>query len=212
MTAPCLVVAYHGCDAATRESLLSGETRLRLSANPYDWLGDGAYFFEGDWRRAYKFAAAACRRPSERLSRQAIRSPAVVGAILRVGHWLDMSTQAGIEEFEKTYLALVAEGAPLKANKAARCDDTDIILRLLDRQVFNELHRRRQKAGERAYDAVRGPFEQGEPVALASSICRDTHLQIALRNEACVLGYFRVMELMAGETSVEAMMGRWRES
>lgn len=210
MAAPGLVVAYHGCDVTTCERLLAGKTRLRPSGNHYDWLGDGVYFFEGDWLRAYRFASMVRDRRSANLTTQRIHAPAVVGAILRVSHWLDMSTQKGIAEFERAYASLLAEGAPLEENRRARDDDADFMLRSLDRQVFNELHRRREHAGMPAYDAVRGPFVEGEPVVRASGIRSDTHLQIALRNDACVLGYFRVLDLMAEEARTAAMIEMWR--
>lgn len=198
-----VVVAYHGCDESTRDSLIAGRTTLLPSKNPYDWLGNGVYFFEADWRRALKFATASWDRPEERLTREPIVAPAVVGAVLRVGHWLDMSTQDGIDEFAKTHDALVQAGIRLKPNKAAHQEDKDTLLRHLDRRVFNALHRRRAEAGEPAYDAVRGAFHQGRPVAPSSSICRDTHVQIALRNQACVLGYFRVNEAARFEVTFE---------
>jgi hypothetical protein len=201
-----VVVAYHGCDESTRDDLIAGRTKLRPSKNPYDWLGNGVYFFEGDWRRALKFATASWDRPDEKLTRHPIIAPAVVGAVLRVGHWLDMSTQDGIDEFARTYDAMVEEGIRLKPNKSAHREDGDALLRLLDRRVFNVLHRRRAEAGETAYDAVRGAFPQGRPVAPSSKIRRDSHVQIALRNQACVLGYFRVDEAASFEVDVDLSM------
>jgi hypothetical protein len=41
------IVAYHGCDRAVRDDLLSaGRSAISVkdSKNPYDWLGTGAYF------------------------------------------------------------------------------------------------------------------------------------------------------------------------
>src|SRR5688500_11120147 len=114
-----LVVAYYGCDASTRDDLIAGRTALRSSSNPYDWLSDGAYFFEGDWRRALKFATASWDRPAENLTKERISSPAVVGAILRVGHWLDMATQDGIDEFAETYESMVAEGVGFRKKQAS---------------------------------------------------------------------------------------------
>ena len=57
MIAGNLLIAYHGCDATTRDDLVTGAIPcLAQSRNRYDWLGPGAYFFEGDDRRALKFA------------------------------------------------------------------------------------------------------------------------------------------------------------
>jgi len=189
-----LVVGYHGCDQATCDALVAGKTQLRPSSNPYDWLGDGIYFFEGDWRRALKFAVASCNRPQDRLTREPVRSAALVGAILRVGDWLDMSTQKGIEEFARTYRDMISRGRVVPPNKQANGNDSDWILRRMDRQVFNQIHNNRKTLNMLPYDAVRGPFPQGNPVAPSSSIRSGTHVQIALRNSACVLGYFAPIE------------------
>jgi hypothetical protein len=49
MNSPSMVIAYHGCDITVRDDLVTGRIpRLDHSANKYDWLGRGAYFFEGD--------------------------------------------------------------------------------------------------------------------------------------------------------------------
>lgn len=34
------VVGYHGCDAAVAERVLAGKAELKISTNPYDWLGE----------------------------------------------------------------------------------------------------------------------------------------------------------------------------
>lgn len=54
MNAGALLAAYHGCDAVTRDDLVSGRLKnLQASENKYDWLGSGAYFFENDAARAF---------------------------------------------------------------------------------------------------------------------------------------------------------------
>ncbi|WP_343627545.1 hypothetical protein [Roseateles sp.] len=62
-----LVIAYHGCDVTVRDRLIRGTLRqLSPSANRYDWLGSGVYFFEGDAERALDFATTSCERVHER--------------------------------------------------------------------------------------------------------------------------------------------------
>lgn len=193
-----LVVAYHGCDRATEEALISGElSQLTPSDNPYDWLGPGVYFFQDDWRRALMFAQASAERPSRRLTRRPIKNPAVVGAVLRLSVVLDVSTQDGIDAFRAAYQSLKASEIKLKQNRASSAEDTDIIVRALDRQVFKFLHQMYEDQGLPPLDAVRGAFPQGEAVAPTSAIFANSHVQIALRNPDCVLGYFRVPQLVA---------------
>lgn len=195
-----LVVAYHGCDRATADALVSGALKeLSPSNNPYDWLGPGVYFFQDDWRRALMFAQASADNPGRNFTARPITAPYVVGALLKLSSVVDVSTQDGIEAFRVSYEALKISGVPLKKNKKSKEDDPDVILRGLDRQVFINLHQMLQDQDLSPVDAVRGAFPQGQPVAPTSAIFSNSHVQIALRNPACVLGYFRVPELVAQE-------------
>ena len=47
---PNLVIAYHGCDESVRDAVVMGQ-ELKRSENPYDWLGNGIYFWENDEQR-----------------------------------------------------------------------------------------------------------------------------------------------------------------
>lgn len=95
-----LVLAYHGCDACTRDDLVSRRlSGLDLSRNQYDWLGDGIYFFENDHKRALSLAQHSHDHPERLYTKRPIGTPAVVGAVLRLEKVLDMTTQEGIEEF-----------------------------------------------------------------------------------------------------------------
>jgi hypothetical protein len=44
-----------------------------------------------------------------------------------------------------------------------------------------------------SYDSVRCAFIEGKPVFRGSGIHGETHVQIAVRNSACILGTFRPM-------------------
>ena len=43
---PNLVIGFHGCDKNTYHNVLYKHHRLMQSKNPYDWLGNGIYFWE----------------------------------------------------------------------------------------------------------------------------------------------------------------------
>lgn len=191
------LVVYHGCDVTTRDDLVSGRLRhLNHSNNQYDWLGPGAYFFEGDVERALLFAQASHHNPDKRYTAKPIATPAVVGAILQVQNWLDMTTQAGIKEFSLAYQAMVTglnvAGTAIPANRPANEADTDVIYRALDNAVFTWLHAARasQEPPLPSFQAVRAAFHQGEKVAPTSGFHASTHIQIALRDNNCVLGWF----------------------
>jgi hypothetical protein len=190
-----LVLAYHGCDISVRNLLLSvGDAHLEASKNPYDWLGDGRYFFEDDWMRALGFAIRAAESPGKKFSSKPISVPSVIGVVLRIHRWLDMGTQEGIAEYMDAHDDLTGRDAHLPTNKAAGKHDTDMILRPMDRKIINHVHARRVSAGLPPYDAVRSHFPQGPELLETSGFRRDTHIQIALRNYACVVSYFGVRQ------------------
>lgn len=197
MSGETALIVYHGCDVTTRDDLVSGRLKhLNHSNNRYDWLGPGAYFFEGDVERALLFAQASHANPAKRYTAKPIATPAVVGAILRVQNWLDMTTQAGIKEFSLAYQAMAAgleaSGSALPTNRPADEGDVEVIYRALDNAVFSWLHEARSshKPPLPAFQAVRAAFHQGEKIAPASGFHATTHIQIALRDNSCVVGWF----------------------
>jgi hypothetical protein len=191
------LIVYHGCDITTRDDLISGRLKhLSHSNNQYDWLGPGAYFFEGDVERALLFAQASQRNPDKRYTAKPIATPAVVGAVLQVQNWLDMTTQVGIKEFSLAYQAfadgLSTAGKPVPVNRSASDTDTDVIYRALDNAVFTWLHQARasQEPPLSPFQAVRAAFHQGDKVAPTSGFHANTHIQISLRDNSCLIGWF----------------------
>jgi hypothetical protein len=66
----------------------------------------------------------------------------------------------------------------------------DLELRRLDCAVLSLYFTRLAEQGKR-YDTVRCGFVEGPPVFEGSGIRRQTHVQVAVRNPACVVGVFR---------------------
>ena len=54
------------------------------------------------------------------------------------------------------------------------------------------LHRTREEIGQPRYDTVTAFFENGDIAFPGAGFKEKTHLQIAVRNPAVILGYFRV--------------------
>jgi len=192
-----LVVAFHGCDLSVAEKIIANESdaycHLKPSKNPYDWLGDGIYFFEDDFERALQFAVTSSENPAKVYSAKPITLPYAMGAVIRLGNCLDLSKQNGILEFKAAYEELEAARQPdqvLPSNHAAGPDDEEVILRNLDRAVINYIHGKRITQGLPPYDTVRGFFHQGQPAFSTSAIGQLSHVQIAVRNGDCILGYF----------------------
>lgn len=53
---PNLVLGFHGCNKETYENVIVKGQDLKKSLNSYDWLGNGVYFWEQNYQRAYEWA------------------------------------------------------------------------------------------------------------------------------------------------------------
>lgn len=178
-----VVLAYHGCDAGVAERLLGGEP-FRRSENDYDWLGAGVYFWEHGVDRALQFA-----RDQQRRGR--IGEPAVVGALVQLGTCFDLMDTAFTRELTPAYRQycnlLARSGTRLPRNAGSLPDKK---LRRLDCSVLNYYLDWLQGLGM-TFDTVRCGFTEGERAFPGSGIFRESHIQIAVRNPACILGVFR---------------------
>lgn len=166
-----IILGYHGCDPDFAEALIRGELAIddwELSENPYDWLGHGIYFWEHGPQRAGGWGQA------------------IVGAVIHLGVCLDLTdvqyTSLLADEYESLRKVYEAEGRPLPGNKGKRHD--------LDCLVINELVDTAAEAGI-DFQTVRCPFLEGDPAFPGSRIRRESHIQIAVRDRACILGVFR---------------------
>jgi hypothetical protein len=192
---PGLILAYHGCDRAVGEAVLSGETDLRASNNNYDWLGHGIYFWEHNPTRAIEWARQLQANP--RSSERRIANPMALGAVIDPGvclNLLDSKFLAQLPDaFEKLCTLHERLKSPLPQNRTT-ADSTDLLLRHLDCAVIETLHQFRADCGEPAFDSVRGVFVEGEPLYPGAAIQKFNHIQICIRNPACIRGYFRVRD------------------
>lgn len=88
-----------------------------------------------------------------------------------------------------SYVELVrgfsAKGRPLPQNRGR-----EYKLRNLDCLVINDCLKNLKAQGIE-YDTVRGAFWEGEPLYPHAAFARETHIQIAVRNPACLLGVFQ---------------------
>ena len=174
-------MGFHGCDKATFERVLSGSPFLK-SQNDYDWLGEGAYFWESNPQRGLEFAREKFKREGRK------GAVYVVGAVIDLGWCLDLTTSAGIEQTRKAFIFL---------RRAFDTTRTQIpqntkILRRLDCAVINSLHQLRKDQGRNSIQTVRGVFVEGDPAYEGAGFDSKTHIQIAVRDLKCIKGVFRV--------------------
>lgn len=67
----------------------------------------------------------------------------------------------------------------------------EVLQRYLDCAVIETLHGLNEVNEAPAYDTVRGVFEEGPALYPNSGFREKNHIQICVRNNACIRGYFR---------------------
>lgn len=174
------VLGYHGCTREVAIGILA-DTPFQTSANDFDWLGKGIYFWEYGPDRAMRFIR-------EKLARENRKDePAVVGAILQLGTCFDLLDTENTAALAEVYPAFVetleAVGDDLPRN-AGRT--SDLKLRRLDCAVLNWYLDLAQD-----YQTVRGCFVEGGPAFPGSGLQAEAHIQIAVRDPGCIIGTFR---------------------
>ena len=189
LSLPGVLFGYHGCDRSLVNQLVLGQTQLRPSTNAWDWLGDGAYFWEHDPQRAFDFACDIRDRP-HRHQKHKIKEPAVVGALILPGRCLNLLDARRHEVLRHAHDALVAtferKEKPLPSNEGG----DDEVQRNLDCAVIEMVHKQQQLLGGAALQTVRAAFFEGQPLYHGAHFADKSHIQIAVRDPACILGYF----------------------
>lgn len=178
------MLGFHGCALETAEAVFQGKTSLLSSTNAHDWLGHGIYFWEGDPGRAQQWAN---RRHKQR--------PAVVGVILDLGNCPNLVQGEHRDllkpAFESLRDKVKSAGTSLPANTLGK----DKVKRELDCAVIQHPLQQLESSGEVSlFDSVRGSFDEGNDLYPGAGIRESSHIQICVRNPACILGYFRPMD------------------
>jgi hypothetical protein len=196
---PHLVIGFHGCDADIQSKLLNNPNEIEISRKPYDWLGNGMYFWENNQARAMEWA-------EQKASRGEIKKPAVIGAILFLGLCCDF-LDSKYTDLIGVYYSLMAKqyeelSKELPINKDLKNDKhKDQILRELDCATIEFMHQqifaahRAQVASQGfstlpIFDSARGAFGEGGPAFDGAGISRRSHIQICIRNPNCIKGFF----------------------
>lgn len=183
------VFGYHGCDADVVAKVLAGDETLAQSEKGYDWLGPGVYVWEHAPQRAYDWAVEERKRDPEK-----IKTPAVLGLVINLGQCFDLLDTANtrlLQNLFPEFQRLVLEsGKNLPENRPARAGDEDKVLRFLDCAVIKFALDKLADAG-RAYHTVRGAFFEGGETFPGAGIMLKSHIQIAVREPNCILGFFR---------------------
>jgi hypothetical protein len=181
---PAFVLGFHGTEKSTVETVVSSKTtHLKKSEGKFEWLGHGVYFWENDPQRGLEWAQSGN-------AKKKIEQPAVVGAIIDLGHCLDLTTRIGLDEVKEAYStvrdAYAAADLVLPANTGGK----DHFKRELDCQVIQALHLYRKDKGLPSYDTIRAPFLEDEELYEGAGFRQRNHIQIAVIDTNCIKGYF----------------------
>lgn len=184
------VIGYHGCDEQVATDMLAGKGRLEFSQNDYDWLGKGIYFWEHGPTRAHEWARS---RPG---TGARIKNPSVIGAIIQLGNCFDLldvrNTMLLRDLYPHFKASFERNGLQMPENKSVvKAGDNDHVLRYLDCAFLNWFADWNLSNGGRPVDTVRCVFSEGEPAFEGSKIMLKSHIQVAVRNPECIVGYFR---------------------
>lgn len=185
-------MGYHGCDRRVAERVFSGKQQIKPSSNDYDWLGDGAYFWEHNARRAYEFACEVRDRP--RNGNQRIKDPAVIGAIIDLGACLNLLDSRYIDMVRQAHDGLVKLSAEARVPLPKNSGGADLLVRKLDCAVIRFLHASRRSGGDEPFDTVRAVFHEGTPLYDNAGFAAKNHIQLCVCNTACIKGFFRPLD------------------
>ena len=185
---PAFVLGFHGCDQAVGEAVLAGKQHLVPSDNTYDWLGTGRYFWEGSPARALEFAQQASA--GGKVSRGRVTKPFVLGAVIDLARCCNLVDPDALGELREAHEVLLVThergGTAPPENKGEK-----FALRYRDRATVETMHKVRELLQLEPYDTVRAPFWEGAPLYEGAGFAERNHIQIAVRNLTCILGYFR---------------------
>ena len=185
---PNIVIGFHGCDITTYEQVLMEHKLLNKSTNSYDWLGNGVYFWENSYERALDWAK----------KNKKIKTPAVIGAIIDLGHCLNLTDYKSSEILMRGYEMLKLRNErlqiPLPENKNIKGND-DLLVRDLDCAVIQQIHEYHASEKLTPFDSVRGVFIEGKEIYPGSGFRDKTHIQICVVNPNCIKGYFKPIKV-----------------
>jgi hypothetical protein len=203
----CIVLGHHGTIVPSAHEIVSKRS-FKLSKNEYDWLGNGAYFFQNAPLRAWLWAKREAKRKNS--------APAVVEANIYLGECLDLLDVDWVQAVRVYYKEMIedhmAKGKPMPKQdppivltvprKDFLIEDMELTYKgkgvgsnKLDREVINFTVQGLFKDDTIVIDSVRSAFSEGHPLYKTSFLYDRSHIQIAVRDiKKCIIGKPRILE------------------
>lgn len=180
---PNLVFGFHGCTRETYENVIYKGQQLKASDNSYDWLGNGIYFWEQNYARAYEWA----------VNHFGEDQASVIGAAIDLGYCLNLTDSSSADILREGY-ELLKYRCELTNNRLPENQQSkktaEILVRHLDCAVIQQIHDYNRDSGKPMFDSVRGIFTEGNPPYPGAAFQEKTHVQLCICNPNCIKGYF----------------------
>lgn len=179
------IVGFHGTRLSTALAIVKREQDFTPSTNDDDWLGHGTYFWEHAPKQAMWWA-------ERRQKRHKWGEPvAVLGSMIRLGNCLDLLDPQNVDRVDDLHTAYVAELARTGITPRVNANQH----KYLDCAVFEYAYTVIEPEDGRI-DTSRGVYvrtgvdRKGRKARVwaRSWIVRDAHIQVCVRNPACILG------------------------
>ena len=196
---PITIIGFHGCDLDVRNKLVSDPNEIEISKKPFDWLGNGMYFWLNNHQRALEWA-------EDKQAKGKIKKAAVLGAVLQLGHCCDFldSKFTNLVGFYYEPMNEHYKKSNKEIPKNIDAEDDkhkDQLVRLLDCAVIEYMHTSIEAKfleeintsgynTTKIFDSTRGAFSEGGAAFPGAGIKKKSHIQICIRNLNCIKGFF----------------------
>jgi hypothetical protein len=183
MVPPEIVVAYHGTSMLAAKQILN--EGFVASANPYDWLGDGSYFFQ----EVDGFPHTAFEHAQAWASRHHGRDAAVIRATVELVDCMDLLDHGWASRLRLAHDNLTERARKLGRSLPRQAGGNHGLDRLLINYVAGVL-----RDSGKPVRSVRACFGEDSRAAFPGSSLFDlTHIQIAVRDAGVILNTELVM-------------------
>jgi hypothetical protein len=181
---PNFIIGYHSCDKEVGLKVLNGLDTLNKSDNPWDWLGEGVYFWEQNPYRALEYSIEVSK--GKQINKKKINTPFVLGAIIELGNCLNILEPQSIKLLFESFKSF--EKIHKETNKDLPINKGNN--RALDCAVIKYIHQSISKTNSQPFDTVRSLFDEGIEVYKGASFTTRNHIQVCVTNLSMIKGYF----------------------